>query len=112
MIELLLGRVKEAVGVMNSSSSQGENTVIQAKKASESLKAITKAVSTITNMNTQIATAAEEQTVVTGEISKNVQQVADIAEDSSIKALELDRTSAELLSLENRLAAIVNQFKV
>tara|TARA_B110000467_G_scaffold161465_1_gene182625 strand:- start:26575 stop:28254 length:1680 start_codon:yes stop_codon:yes gene_type:complete len=112
MIELLLGRVKEAVGVMNNSSKQGENTVIQAQKASDSLKTITEAVSTITNMNTQIATAAEEQTVVTDEISKNVQQVADIAEDSSIKALELERTSAELMALENRLAAVVNQFKV
>ena len=97
---------------MYNSSKQGENTVIQAQKASDSLKTITEAVSTITNMNTQIATAAEEQTVVTDEISKNVQQVADIAEDSSIKALELERTSAELMALENRLAAVVNQFKV
>lgn len=112
MIELLLGRVKEAVGVMNNSRSQGENTVMQAQKASVSLKTIMAAVSTITNMNTQIATAAEEQTVVTDEISRNVQQVADIAEDSSVKALELESTSAELISLENRLAAVVNQFKV
>ena len=112
MIELLLGRVKEAVSVMNNSRSQGENTVMQAQKASVSLKTIMAAVSTITNMNTQIATAAEEQTVVTDEISRNVQQVADIAEDSSVKALELESTSAELISLENRLAAVVNQFKV
>lgn len=112
MIELLLGRVKEAVGVMNNSSTQGKNTVAQAQKASDSLKTIMVAVSTITNMNTQIATAAEEQTVVTDEISKNVQQVADIAEDSSTKALELEKTSAELIALENRLAAVVNQFKV
>lgn len=112
MIELLLGRVKEAVGVMNNSSTQGKNTVMQAQKASDSLKTIMVAVSTITNMNTQIATAAEEQTVVTDEISKNVQQVADIAEDSSAKALELEKTSAELIALEHRLAAVVNQFKV
>ena len=63
-------------------------------------------------MNTQIATAAEQQTVVTDEISKNVQQVADIAKDSSEKALELGATSDELISLEGRLTSVVNQFKV
>lgn len=112
MIELLQERVKEAVSVMDNSSAQGKNTVEQASRASESLKSITSAVSTITNMNTQIAAAAEEQTVVTEEISKNVQQVADIAEDSSVKAIELEKTSTELIHLENRLADIVNQFKV
>lgn len=112
MIERLQERVKEAVGVMDSSSSQGESTVEQASKASESLRTITQAVSTITNMNTQIAAAAEQQTVVTDEISKNVQEVADIAEDSSGKTIELEKTSNELLELENRLTNIIKQFKV
>lgn len=112
MIERLQERVKEAVGVMDSSSSQGESTVEQASKASESLRTITQAVSTITNMNTQIAAAAEQQTVVTEEISKNVQEVADIAEDSSGKTIELEKTSNELLELENRLTSIIKQFKV
>jgi methyl-accepting chemotaxis protein len=63
-------------------------------------------------MNTQIATAAEEQTTVADEISRNVQQIADIAEDSSERAVDLAHTTNELVQLEQRLVKIVDQFKV
>ncbi len=112
MIERLQQGASKAVSVMESSRKQGEDTVLKAARASESLRMITTSVSTITDMNTQIATAAEEQTTVADEISRNVQQVADIAEDSSERAIELANTNEELMQLEQRLTEIVNQFKI
>ena len=112
MIERLQQGSSKAVNAMESSRKQGEETVLKAASASDSLKTITNSVSIITDMNTQIATAAEEQTTVADEISRNVQQIADIAEDSSERAIELDHTTSELVQLEQRLVKIVDQFKV
>lgn len=63
-------------------------------------------------MNTQIASAAEVQTAVSDEISKNVQQVSDIAELASNSAGELYKTSQELSELESHLYTSIRQFKV
>lgn len=112
MIESLQSGAQKAVSVMDSSKTQSINTVDRAAQASDSLNTITHSVGTITEMNTQIASAAEEQTSVAEEISRNVQQVADIAEHSASSAEELSMTSTELSQLEQRLSGIVGQFKV
>jgi len=49
-----------AVDVMSKGKEQAVISVGHAQKAGESLKGITQAVSSISDMNTQIATAAEE----------------------------------------------------
>ncbi len=77
-----------------------------------SLQTITQSVSLITEMNTQIASAAEEQTSVTEEIHRNIPHVADIAESAASSAEELAATSSELSQLEDNLSRIVSQFKV
>lgn len=112
MIERLQTGAREAVGVMNTSKAQSVATVERAAQASRSLSVITESVSTITQMNTQIASAAEEQTAVADEISQNVQQVADIADHSADNAEDLSSTTKEMSALEQRLMRIVNQFKV
>ncbi|QLE97240.1 methyl-accepting chemotaxis protein [Neptunomonas phycophila] len=112
MIERLLTGAREAVSVMETSRSQGETTVERAAKASESLGVITASVSTINNMNMQIASAAEEQTAVADEISSSVQQIADIAEHSAKNADNLEATTNEMSRLEKRLQSLVGHFKV
>jgi methyl-accepting chemotaxis protein len=112
MIERLQIGAREAVDVMDTSKAQGVATVERAAKASDSLRIITGSVSTITQMNTQIASAAEEQTAVADEISQNVQQIADIAEHSASNADALSQTTQEMSALEQRLKIIVSQFKV
>ncbi|WP_372739719.1 methyl-accepting chemotaxis protein [Neptunomonas sp.] len=112
MIERLQVGAREAVGVMDTSKAQSVATIERAAQASVSLSVITGSVSTITQMNTQIASAAEEQTAVADEISQNVQQVADIAEHSAQNADALSDTTQEMSALERRLMKIVSQFKV
>jgi methyl-accepting chemotaxis protein len=60
MIERLQSGARNAVTEMQSSQAQSQDTIERADEARNSLQQITHSVSTITEMNTQIASAAEE----------------------------------------------------
>ncbi|WP_245601024.1 methyl-accepting chemotaxis protein [Marinobacterium jannaschii] len=112
MIEKLQQGARSAVGVMEDSRSNTENTVTQAREASSSLQSITGAVGTINEMNTQIACAAEEQTSVAEEVSRSIHHIADIAESAAGNANDLSHTATEMSDLERRLTRLVEQFRI
>ncbi|HEX5792275.1 MAG TPA: methyl-accepting chemotaxis protein, partial [Rheinheimera sp.] len=112
MINLFQQGTKDAVQVMQRGREQSLQTVAQADKASESLQTITKSVSTITQMNIQIATAAEQQTAVAEDISRSIHQIAQLADQAANNASELATSTGELTGLEQRLSALVSRFRV
>ena len=59
MIEQLQKGTRDTVKVMEQSRARTEQSVLQAEEADAALTSITQAVSIITEMNTQIASAAE-----------------------------------------------------
>ena len=112
MINLFQQGTKDAVLVMQRGREQSIHTVAQADQARESLQTITKSVSTITQMNIQIATAAEEQTAVAGDISRSIHEIAQLADQAANNASQLASSTGELTELERRLSALVQRFKV
>ena len=63
-----------------------------ADAAAASLEEITQAVSLISDMAGQIATAAEEQTQVTGEITQNTTAIKDVSDEITAPAMrDLDQ---------------------
>ncbi len=62
-------------------------------------------------MNTQIASAAEEQSSVAEEINKNVVKISDIAETSAANSAQTQNASEELSRLSVDLQGLVSQFK-
>ncbi len=63
-----------------------------ADAAAASLEEITQAVSLISDMAGQIATAAEEQTQVTGEITQNTTAIKDVSDEITASAMrDLDQ---------------------
>lgn len=111
MIEGLQSGAQQAVHEMESSQAQSRDTLQKADEARGSLQQITHSVGMITEMNTQIASAAEEQTAVADEISKSVQQIADIAEQATRNAEELAGTATSMSDLERQLNQMVSRFK-
>jgi len=112
MIERLQGGAKEAVQVMETGQSQAQASVEQAAKAGASLELITQAVATISDMNTQIAGAAEEQTAVAEDINRNIVSITQIAEQSAQGSQQTASASGELARLAVQLQEMVAQFKV
>jgi methyl-accepting chemotaxis protein len=111
MIERLQGGAREAVRSMADGSAEMERTMAQAALAGESLSAIKQAVSLINDMNTQIASATEEQMAVSQEISRNVVNISDVAKSSSHSVQEVEQASRELSAAATRLSALVNEFR-
>jgi len=112
MIEKLQSRASEAVKVMENSRKQAKHGVDQVSKAGSSLETITAAVATINDMNTQIASAAEEQSAVGEEINKNIVSISTVA-DQSVEATQQTADSSQNLSdLAMRLQSLVGTFKI
>lgn len=79
--------------------------------AGEELHAITQIVSQIQAMAVQIATAAEEQSVVAEQINRSVINVNSSADQSALAVEETSASSAELARLAQALQSLVGQFK-
>jgi len=112
LIDALQGGAEQAVDVMTQSRERASSTVERAEHAGESLSSITRAVETILQMNTHIATAAEEQSSVSEEINRNVVNIQNISEQTAEGASQTSSSSVELARLGERLQTLVGQFKV
>ncbi len=112
MIERLQGGAEEAVQAMEDSRGRAQACVDQAGKTGSSLETIVQAVSTINNMNTQIASAAEEHSAVASEINRNVSNISQVAEMSAEGARHTTSASEQLLQLSGQLRRQVERFKV
>ncbi|MGK4340606.1 methyl-accepting chemotaxis protein [Ectopseudomonas oleovorans] len=102
---------KGAVQQMDSSRDLTRRTVELAGEAGDALGRITQAVSTIEQMNQQIAAAAEEQSAVAEAINESVTRVRDIGEQSATATEQTAASSAGLARLGVELQELVRQFR-
>jgi len=112
MIERLQSATQQAVSSMNQGREQADSTVEQAQRADDALKGITHAVTEINDMNSHIATAADEQSSVTEDINQNVSKITTIAEQSSESSAQVKDSSEDLAKLSLSLQKELRQFKI
>ncbi|RFA24490.1 hypothetical protein CAI21_21345 [Alkalilimnicola ehrlichii] len=112
LIETLQTGARSAVDAMANGGEQSQRTVQYAAEAGTSLEAITHKVSQINDMNAQIASAAEEQTAVSNDISQSVTRIRDIAVETAGGSKQTATSSEELARLSERLSKLVGQFRV
>ncbi|HHM05686.1 MAG TPA: methyl-accepting chemotaxis protein [Gammaproteobacteria bacterium] len=112
MIERLQTGAQHAVSVMEESRGKAHDSVKQAAQAGEALEAITLKVSTISDMNTQIASAAEEQSAVAEEINRNITNISNVAHEAASASQQTASASQELSKLAAHLQNLVGQFRV
>ncbi len=112
MINRLQSGANKAVQVMEVGKQKSLHGVEQASAAGEALNTINQAVDRINTMNTQIASAAEEQSTVTEEINRNIVNINEVAEQTSEGAKQAAIASDDLSRLAEELKQLVSQFKV
>lgn len=112
MIERLQAGANNAVNVMDVGQNRAQEGVEHSNNAATALTRITDAVTIINEMNTQIASAAEEQSATTEEINRNIVSINTLAEQTLDGAYQSTAASEELASLASDLNKLVSQFKI
>ncbi|XAW91047.1 methyl-accepting chemotaxis protein [Pseudomonas abietaniphila] len=112
LIAALQNGTQQVVGTLDASRSLSDSSVELSRRAGNALEHITRTVSTIQNMNQQIATAGEEQTVVADQINRSVINVRDVSEQTAAASEETAASSVELARLGAQLQAMVGKFRV
>ena len=112
VIEQLQVGTQDVVSSMGNSHRQAQGSVEQVGQAVTALQQIGNAVTVITDMNLQIASAAEEQSAVAEEINSNVATIRDVTESLSEQANESARVSQSLNALANQQQQLMDQFRV
>jgi methyl-accepting chemotaxis protein len=112
MIERLQSGAREAVQVMASSRERAQSGVEQAKEAAQALEAITRAVTTINEMNTQIASAAEQQSATTEQMNRSIISIREIAEQTASGSVQTTTASDELARLASELQSRARNFTI
>ena len=112
IIESLQSGANSAVEAMKSGREEAEVTLQKAGKAGTSLVTITRAIESISSMNTQIATSAQEQSSVANDINQNISSISVLADQSAEGVTQSQSVSGKLSTLSNHLHSLVAQFKV
>lgn len=111
MIERLQTAADNAVSVMMSGREQAQTGVEKAAEAEAALNAITQSVERINEMNTQIANATREQTLVTEEANRNITSINDAGAQTVASSSEVAAASAQLAQLASKMLTMVRQFQ-
>jgi len=111
MIEGIQEGARDAVGAMENGCKRVDYSVQQAEKAGISLETIADVVGNITDMNTQVASATEEQSLVTEEINRNVVNISDASEQNAALSTQTQNTTKELSQFADQLRSLIIQFR-
>lgn len=112
MIEKLQSGAQQAVEAMNQSRSQADVTRDTAARAGEVLTSITSSVTNINDMNTLIASSAEEQNSVAEEINRSIVSISQGAEVASDGATHMAETSEDLRNVAEELKHVISRLRV
>ncbi|PXX74284.1 methyl-accepting chemotaxis protein [Pseudomonas sp. LAMO17WK12:I10] len=93
----------DAAYAIESGQARSDASVEQVTQAGAMLERITEAVEAIRDMNRQIATAAEEQTSVAEDISRNLTEITTIASTNLDNVQRTERASQNLHELSGQL---------
>ncbi|VVO91869.1 Methyl-accepting chemotaxis protein McpU [Pseudomonas fluorescens] len=112
VIERIQSGTRGVVATMHSSQTQAHSNAGQIQQAVQALSKISDAVTVISDMNLQIASAAEQQSAVAEEVNRNVSAIRTVTETLTGQATESAQISSQLNSLTTHQMKLMDQFRV
>ena len=112
IIRSLQDNTQSISGMMRDCQSSGQKGAEQVTHIGEVLAKIVVATEGILNLNTEIAAATDQQSHVSQEVSKNVQKIRDIAQQTSSASLQNVTAAREVSEQSRQLRDHVAQFVV
>nr|WP_132711101.1 methyl-accepting chemotaxis protein [Pseudomonas aeruginosa] len=111
IIDTVQNGAVNAARAIESGQSRSEAGAEQVANAGAMLRQITAAVESIRDMNRQIATAAEEQTAVAEDISRNLTEIASIASSNQEQVEQTEAASRDLHGLSAQLGDALQRLR-
>jgi len=112
VIERIQSGTRGVVATMHSSQHQAQSNAGQIHQAVQALGKISDAVTVISDMNLQIASAAEQQSAVAEEVNRNVSAIRSATETLTEQATESAAVSSQLNALASQQMKLMDQFRV
>lgn len=115
-IETLIGSLKHDVNLsvdqMKGCLGSIQTTVEESQRSLQALEAAAGRIHAISDNSTQVATAAEEQSMVNEEITKNITQIGDAAAHLTDTATQVQSLGAEVAGSASEIDERLKRFKV
>ncbi|MGB0834566.1 MAG: methyl-accepting chemotaxis protein [Psychrobium sp.] len=112
MVELIQTGAQDAVKVMEVSQEHAQACVSDSEKTSHALHEMSDALVRVEEKSGQISQAAQEQNVVSNEISQLLESIVEIANNTSSGAAQTEQATAEVANLAVELQTAAGNFKV
>lgn len=112
MISKLQSASNKAVKVMTISREVCEYTISNANTTAQVIKSMNTEIDSITQMTEVIATAVEEQSCVSTEISQSITAISDAATENSASAEQVSSASHDISNIAATLSQLTSRFKV
>jgi methyl-accepting chemotaxis protein len=112
MILTLQETTASSVETMNHSKEQSEESVLKSENMNNSLRQVITSIEGIDTLTQQIATATEEQTIVTADIHDKIKNIENRAESALTSAVTNTTNINDLADMSSKLRSKISEFKV
>jgi hemerythrin len=112
MIKSIQSETQSAVGSMSEGVAEVERGTTEANRSGEALEDILDQINSLTMQISQVATAAEEQTATTHEITSNIQMITDVVNRNVENAHSTTKATGQLSEQVDSLHALVSHFRL
>ena len=112
MITALKQQVASAVEAMDSGYEQMQATVAMAEQMRTAFSSIQSLVAGVQDMNFQIASATEQQSLVMNEINRSVAELDDLTREAHQVSESVNGSAQQIDQLAHQLEGRVSQFRV
>jgi methyl-accepting chemotaxis protein len=112
MIRAIQAETKTAIASMEEGVRETEQGAAEAAQLEISLQNILEQVNAVTDQVNQIATAAEEQSATTGEITDNIHRLTQVIQDTARGSHQTASSASDLSGLADGLQRLVARFRL
>lgn len=112
MIQHLQQGARDSMLMMERGTEQAKLSVDKSVQAGAALLQIMTSIEQINALNTQIATASEEQSLVTEEINRNIINISDISDQTAAGAEQTQAATHELAQLAESMQQEIAYYRV
>jgi methyl-accepting chemotaxis protein len=112
MIKAIQNETKAAVKAMDEGVQEVEKGTASSQNSGKALEKILDRINEVAMQVSQIATAAEQQTATTGEVTSNIQQITEVVHHTARGADETTGAAAQLASQAQQLQQLVSRFRL